>query len=338
MAANVYCMIQKRMNRSDGPRRTRAVVAAVALAAAGLLGCSAPIAFAASRPVLAQSGARVTLAGTVVLKGSRSGVLAVRLPRPAEISVAEVPPQTSSTDVRIQGKGRITGFVLHGDGAWNRPTVFSLRVADCTSPGCTAPWPPFYYSWVNLGPTAQTSGTLPAGDYHLYLVADGAPTTVTIHFHGLPGRVVLTPPATASTRITEVKPALHVSPPALGPVVWAGGLTHSVTHWGALTIANLWYLVPLPNEEADLTFCDYYNSPPPPLIAYQSPLCNGANFLTNLAGPVGHHYGPLGVLGEYGASWIAGVIEPPGTCSDGESITVAGPVTSVDMQELVVNF
>lgn len=209
---------------------------------------------------------------------------------------------------------------------------------DCTTPGCTDPYLPFFYSSFNTGPKPQDGGTLPAGDYHLYLVADAAPTTVTLRLHGLSSRRTVLLPATKAVSIAVPKPDLAVAPPSGGPLVYANGLTHEVTHWGALDIVNFWYLLPLPNEETLIGDCHFYNSPPTPVLSYNSPLCQGFMYLTNLAQPVGPHSGPLGVVGQYGGAWIAGAIQAPGTWSDGGRVDVVGPVTSVDLHELVVGF
>jgi hypothetical protein len=143
------------------------------------------LATVAAAPPTSAAESRVDLAGITVLEGSQTAVIPVRLDREAELlNPAYFPGQ----GVIASGDSPLVGFALVSD----QPDPDQVLV------GGLLPWKVSQ-------PRAQTvviplTGVdfgdrfrIPAGDYRLYLITDGAPARVTLEFGGLPGETVLRP-------------------------------------------------------------------------------------------------------------------------------------------------
>lgn len=134
-----------------------------------------------------------TFARTTVLTATRPSALTIRIPRAASLTIDD--STASSPNVEIKAaSGRLAGFVLT---PVRRPdprvssALLLLQVGGCATPACK----PAPYEYVSGGiglPTETLSGerrrvTLPAGDYALRVVTDGAPVRATLRLDGLSG-------------------------------------------------------------------------------------------------------------------------------------------------------
>lgn len=165
----------------------RRLVAASALLAALAVPVVAP----------AQAAGPMQLPGTLVLTGTATGGVRVHIPRATSIDIAPKDDRNGKA-VTISGKGRFVGAVIEQHAKRDKTydprdrSVYALRYSLCGTPTCTAP---AYYFGVSIEPSHKFSNTptLPAGDYDVFLVADGQPTTVTLRFKGLSGSRTVTP-------------------------------------------------------------------------------------------------------------------------------------------------
>ncbi|MDQ3914649.1 MAG: hypothetical protein M3323_04850 [Actinomycetota bacterium] len=172
-------------------KRTTFVLAGLAF---GALVTGAVVAPAAARSPLE----RVTLGEVNVVSGDHIAGMEVHVPRDATI---EADP-FSNDDVSYSGDGRVVGVVLVEEGprAGRAFQLVSVRWAFCGAPGCR----PERHDVTELTTTSSWRGKrwrIPAGDYRLYLVTDGAPATVTLRLAGLEGRTALHPNARVAGRI-----------------------------------------------------------------------------------------------------------------------------------------
>ena len=173
-------------------RRTTSILVTVGIVAvaAGAL---------ATSPAAARSPVeRVTLAGVNVISGDAITGMPVRIPAPTSI---EGDPFTND-DVSYSGRGRVVGLALVQEGESRRDAfeVVSVRWSFCGEPGCR----PDPMDVSEITTTSDWRGKrweIPAGDYRLYLVADGAPVEVTLQLEGLEGVTSLRPSDRVGGRI-----------------------------------------------------------------------------------------------------------------------------------------
>lgn len=149
-----------------------------------------------------------TLKGFNKITFSDSTVMPVRMPRDTKISTKGGGITASSglreqedlfhldnPDISISGRGRVTGFALvakNAAGANGRAMLLGVNMNFCQVPGCSSQEDPYFY----LAGFLESEGErfiIPKGDYLLYGISDGAPVTVTLQLHGLPGRAKLQP-------------------------------------------------------------------------------------------------------------------------------------------------
>lgn len=282
---------------------------------------------------VAAAPAAVTLAGRTVVTGSRTGSIAVRLPRAVDLSITDM--STSSP------RGRLTAMVLKKDGAWNAPFAQVVHEGYCAERACATPFPKagIGYVWAP-GSTSGTSGRLPAGSYRLYLVTDGAPATFTIHLRGLSGTTRVTPTGTARAGIVTPKPT--VAEPASSPALFAGGSTHTTPAKGGINATLVWKELPAPVPPSAAGLCTYDGSAPAAgtVPAYQMPCSNGSGgfppYLSgaNAAGPPTTPLGPGRFVTSIGGSYLL----PPGRFSIGGYHDTAGPVTAAYVHQLWLDF
>jgi hypothetical protein len=191
-------------------RRSRiAALAALALSAVGFV------------PAQAAPAPAPALAGTTVVTGSAMVAMTVRLPSPVTVDLHAIGGAGSRNDIEIAGNGRMVGLVLSQGGTLHRAPdreIWMTRDNICMRRGCQATGDGIGYFAVAFGTSTQPAdGTyrIPAGTYRLALLADGAPVTVTLRLHGLPGATTLRP--TRSSHATQLE-----SPPQVGTVDEAG--------------------------------------------------------------------------------------------------------------------
>jgi hypothetical protein len=194
------------------------------------------------------SNVRMPLAGQTVLAGSASGKVAVRLDRPATFAV---PTGADAGGLHVTGQGRFTGFALVADGTDpNRVMISGGKVAN----GLPAEHPLTDAAMLAIThttalPLGASSWEIPAGDYHLYLIADGSPVTVTLTFGN----------QTGSTRLTPTEPvAADLARPGnrfTGQGVHGGGATGRLRGPGLLT--QLAATLHKPTLAQNFTHCFY---------------------------------------------------------------------------------
>lgn len=191
-------------------RLSKLIVGMVLLAGAAVPGIASPASATHTSTPAVDRGAVPVLAGKTMLEGSETGWLRVRLPK-----AVETPDQTT-----ISGNGRLIAAYLfeERDGSVVRDGVnFSTdRFGWCAEQACE-PSP-----WASSGSAARTArnGLLPAGTYRLYLIADGAPASVTLRFRGLSGATRLRPRFEAVSALRTMPG--HVPGGDVGPLYSAG--------------------------------------------------------------------------------------------------------------------
>jgi len=217
--------------------------------------------------VPASSGSALPdLAGHNTLTGSTSGALRVHLPAPT------APPSVYGRDVQVTGDGRIAGFWLTQDvPARDGATVIGWRIRP------TGTW--------ETGEALSPNTTLPAGDYVLYLLADGGPVTVTFDLPALTGTATLVPERSSSWRVDDLTD--HSTPTSAGEV-FAAGDTHSIGDRGGVLVPFLWFQADQPIV-FDYGVCTYAGAPAQdPSVAF-GPYCpdtaNPASHGFNSGGP-----------------------------------------------------
>ncbi len=304
----------------------RAMVAGV-IAAGGVLSTAAANA--------SPNGAQGALAGTTVIAGDRSASMPIRVTRSVHVDVSQID---------VTGGGRIIGFLLHRDGSWAGPGIEDIQFGQCAAPGCRHVWKHFTEQAVIHAPDADFSnstGTLPVGRYHLYLVADGAPVRIVLRFRELAGSVTLTP---TQPERTEIVQPIATTPPSLTPMLFAAGATHRIGPYGGIQEMILWKQVNNGLERSQHGVCGYDGQAPAQATgtsAYQAP-CDVNNPSLGLflgLGPSTPDGGsPPEISGHWYDHFFTGYWLPPGTYSIGGFVNTAGPVTSAYLQEVWLDF
>ena len=264
--------------------------------------------------------------------------MAVYLPHEATLNTGKV---------IVQGGGRHIGFVLHHDGGPQGATALVVRDGFCVAAGCTGAFGHLYGSdgvshddqpnqdGQLFGPT----GTLPAGAYHLQLIADGTPVRLTIPFGGLGGQVTLVPHGPSG--ITQVTPIPDRALPSGGQVAYSAGSTRLVGVHGGMHVGAMWLDEPLPKEVNFGDAC-HFSGPPPAQTRFEFPcMANGTVHLTVF--PAGNAAAgttatPAGPIPNYQAILTFWGTLNPGERSAGAYDNVAGPVTDAHMQQVWIDF
>ena len=281
----------------------------------------------------APAPASITLAGTTVVTGSRTAQVAVRLPRAVDFHVQDL-------DVSSP-RGRITAVVLKKVGPWQAPLVAAKHVGFCAQRGCETAFPKFAFEFVHApGSTNGLSGRLPAGEYRLYLVTDGAPATFTFRFRGLRGSTRITPRTPARATVANVPPA--VATPAASPSLFAGGSHRAVPRDGGLNHTSVWKVVPVFGPPSAVGVCEYVGAPPSSAEAppYQLPCASGRGDIPPYVSgtqPGGQAVTPLGpgrFLTGIHSGWMLGA----GTWGLGGYHNTPGPVSEAYVQQLWLDF
>lgn len=139
--------------------------------------------------------------GTTTFSSANGGVTPFVLPRASTFHIGN---GMRMPEVAISGSGRIAGIVLAAEGATieRGPVVYAFRFNWCWSRGCATPRDTklpvtTFASTLHANEVRRDDGvtvaTLPPGKYRAYVVADGAPVTVTVRFSGARGRGRLAP-------------------------------------------------------------------------------------------------------------------------------------------------
>lgn len=152
----------------------------------------------------------------------------------------------SNDDVSYSGPGRVVGLALAEEGGSLRKAseLVSVRWSFCGEPGCE-PDPGEVTELTTSSDFRGKTWEIPAGDYRLYLTADGEPVDVALRLHGLAGTTRLRPSRpvagaiTAPTSLLPV-PARHlflgraepVAMPAPGLLIDGDTSGYSATYGG----------------------------------------------------------------------------------------------------------
>lgn len=304
-----------RRRRHTGRSRRAAVLAPV------LLSLLAPPAV-----LRADAVAPPRLAGTTTFLATTNATITVRVPRAASL-VFDANAQSPNIDLSANA-GRLAGFALTAVQRPDRnaPTLVAMQTGLCSQRGCrpTAPYKTFEYVTVypglptrRLSPTTQQV-TLPAGDYIVRAVTDGAPVRMTLRLAGLSGAttvrlstahpVVLRTDASTSSVVGGVDPLRNV------------GVTHEFgSDLGLMMDVVLTEYEPHVRNETGV--CLYLRGAKPVTGRYH-PGCPGAEASHKVqAGQPTLHY--------YGASYVSDIGLAPGPWTRGYYTTGVGGASSL---------
>ena len=186
----------------------------------------------------ARADAVTQLAGTTIVSASRPVAIRVDLPHAATLSLASI----DSPDVRASGDGRFIGFVLRpaNASAADGSALIGGQLNDCFAPACVPGTHivDYLFPLGSLEPPQPTNPyTIPAGNYDLYVVPDGAPATLTLQFGGLTGATEIEPDVTATA--ADYSPAATLPSPGTGPVLFNAGTAAPIgAPGGAFLVVN----------------------------------------------------------------------------------------------------
>lgn len=216
-------------------------------------------------PAPATDTGRITLRGVTTIEGGRSGWVPVHLPRDVD--------NVEDMKVSFGGDGRIISFVMTKEAGkyplGEGPTLIGWSFGRCEEKGCVAKGFLISYS-IATGPLKEKKGHLflPAGDYRIYFVQDGAPASVRFDFEDLPGKTNLPLPNRLTKRVKTLVPRSDVI--GMENVYWGGRAT-AIEGPGA-SILGLWVEG---KDGQDTTgeagFCVYDEPPADPETAYVPP-------------------------------------------------------------------
>lgn len=171
----------------------------------GVLGVlAAAVAPASGSP--AYEPERVELGAVNVVSGDSIAGMEVRIPRPTSIQANPF----ENRDISYEGRGRVIGIALVEEGA-PLSRAFQLVGVEwdfCGKPGCASRDRTVLTHASDWG---SRRWKIPAGDYRLYLIADGAPVEVELRLEGLEGRRTLRPSGRVAGRIAIPTGAAHPS-------------------------------------------------------------------------------------------------------------------------------
>lgn len=225
------------------------------------------------------SAAKV-LAGRTIISGSKTAATQVRLPRRVRIPRPRGGWDGPFPDIALSGKGRIVGFYLtrRKVADFNLPYLLSYRVRFCAKRGCRSQRSYQFVYGKQGGPPDESGDShgdilLPAGNYLLYLIADGSPATIRLRLHGLAGTTSIRPSSPVDSGFSLPTPNNSTTVPG-GNAFWYGHeanfqgkagifigvLRMRVENWARLRWGDCLYEPAIP--------------PPPAPLAY-SPECPG---------------------------------------------------------------
>jgi hypothetical protein len=142
------------------------------------------------------------LAARTQVSGTKTAGVEVIIPRDVTIDL-----QTKSKDIRIDGSGRLKGFVLtRADvGNFDRPTVIAVDGKACDTDGACVKRSVRTFT---RGNRSSQVAKLSKGRYILYLVADDEPVNVRINIPELEGSSDLRPTGPVYSGIGQPQPAI----------------------------------------------------------------------------------------------------------------------------------
>lgn len=296
-----------------------AATPALALLAAALLAGAPAHAGTADRTtgfVERETAATPQQAGEVVtISGSTTGYARLVLPRPATL---QDPSRAETRDaVRIDGGGRFAAIALVGEN--NGPTIIGGHTAATRELGDQQGE---FLLDVAPGRAPSAPFQLPAGEYRLYLLTDGQPTTATLRFTGLSG---------TTTNLVPHSPAelLHQGgmPKASGDALFSEG------HAATLTGPTLHFKMLLARHTAHAAtsssscFFDHEPAGPNPYLPGCTSTAGRSVWLHNVDSQES-------LTPSAAVSWGGAYIAESGPFASGVALVSAALVEGVDYQHL----
>lgn len=203
------------------------------------------------------------LAGVTKIVGNESAWMRVRLPSDIDPHAKDAERRPGGRlPFRIVGDGRVVATVLTQEVASGQigtgPTMYIWSLGRCAERACESRG--FRTTWLfskNLT-EAGSRQVLPAGNYRLYFMADGAPARVRIDFADLSGYKRLTPSRPVLRELRTLSPLSTEDEE--GGMYYAG--RHAPFEGPGLALAGLW----LDGEGSDTQAgsCVYETRTPPP--------------------------------------------------------------------------
>jgi hypothetical protein len=190
----------------------------------------------------------------------------VRISSPVTVNLGSGPGA-----ITVRGGGRLAGIVLSRADLDNpgRPVVVVLRYSICKSRGCNGLSRALF---VGDDVVTPEKVRLPAGDYVVYLVADGRRATVTLPLQGIRGNASIMPDRAAHSAIET-------------PPVTLGGQDGSPVYSSGQTVefggeSSLWATILHMEGDAWVAgkfgHCIYRGQAPPPPAGF-APNCPGGS-------------------------------------------------------------
>lgn len=206
---------------------------------------------------------------TVTTAGTTAYTM-VRAPEPFSVKFED------GFSFNLRGRGRIRGFALAqvGERLLETPGLVMLAPGYCMKQGCGSPKHPGGGWGVITG--SDETFTLPAGEYLLYVIADGAPLRVRLRLPGLSGSNSLEVEREAEIDIDSFR-THPVSTPE-GTFYMGGGFSDMGGGVRGLAMLKVWAL--RDRQEPPVPFawggCAYYEEEPPVADLAFAPGCPGA--------------------------------------------------------------
>ena len=148
-----------------------------------------------------------------VITGDRIAGMRVRIPKP--VALPEEP--FDNPNISISGAGRVVGIVLVEEGTPLREAyqLVSTRWDFCGARGCSGDWKTSLTHGMNW--RGRHGYRIPAGDYRLYLIADGADARSRSAGESAPSRSTLNRNARPFSVAPPCSPPPFLAPPRSPP-------------------------------------------------------------------------------------------------------------------------
>lgn len=285
-------------------------------------------------PPVVQALSRQTFIGV-----SEPTTFKVRLPRDVSIDIRTRTLFGQRSGIELRGGGRMMGVAIVREGsAWVGPRLAAFRFRECDSAGCVDGAPPMRFTV----PFGDPEVVLPAGDYALHVVTDGAPLEIRLTIPELSGRTVLSGGSPA--RVDVATPAASIASES-GPSILEASHTYRVFGHHALALSASWARG-ADYEGSRHTFClsNTTGNPPPPtrgLAACGNPAFNGG-FVGGSGDELAASESSASRLVQFSAYGLTAERAIPSHPADpsrwtyGFSVSSRGPLDSVGAQALIL--
>jgi hypothetical protein len=249
------------------------------------------------------------LCGVTTVKASTSSVIRVTLTRKVDVTKPFTNPLGPDGTFKVEGEGPFVGLVLTED--------IPARDGRLVIAGSVLSGPSRDGVFGTMGGPRHLDwdGSLPPGQYRLYVLASGSPVTVTLKFPELEGSVELTPTTPNRFDVRALEPRIWEA----DRKVYSAGEDGQL-HTNGLLFQSFWYTSP-DYVVGDGGTC-YYDEPSPEPYAYM-PGCPTAGGFRS--GP----YLDTEPVSSSGWGGGGGLVRgyPPGTYGQGAWYVTADEVT-----------